>query len=159
MGWRYFIFTMGGLMLLLWAIRFFVFKLAESPKFLMGRGKDEQAIESVHYIAAYNGKTSTISVEDLRHAARVAGASKQDDLRAEPEMDTSAKAAVKRTVEKFNLEHVKALFATPRLAYSSTLVIIIWALIGLAFPLYNAFITIFFTLRGTDFGDGSIDTT
>lgn len=157
MGWRYFVFTMGGLMLLLWAIRFFVFDLAESPKFLMGRGKDEQAVESVHHIAAYNGKTSNLSVEDLKQAAKVAGAGKEHA--GEPEMDTSAKAAALRTVEKFRLDHIKALFVTPRLAYSSTLVIIIWALIGLAFPLYNAFITVFFTLRGTDFGDGSIDTT
>jgi hypothetical protein len=34
-GWRYFLFAMGGLMMLLWAVRFFVFKLYESPKHLM----------------------------------------------------------------------------------------------------------------------------
>ncbi|KAG8760498.1 hypothetical protein FRC14_002887 [Serendipita sp. 396] len=157
MGWRYFVFTMGGLMLLLWGIRFFVFKLNESPKYLMGRGRDEQAVENVHRIADYNGRSSDLSVEDLKKAASKAGA--KDIITGEPGLDTSAKAAVLRTVEEFRLDHVRALFATKKLAYSSTLLIIIWALIGLAFPLYNAFITVFFTLRGTDFGDGSIDRT
>ena len=58
MGWRYFLFTyppkcpnttsesmqltsrMGGLTLLMFILRFFVFHLYESPKFLMGRGKN-----------------------------------------------------------------------------------------------------------------------
>lgn len=156
MGWRYFIFIMGGLMLILWLIRFFVFDLHESPKYLMGRGKDEQAVENVHKIAKYNGKESTLSVVDLQKAASRAGAGKGLEG---GDLDTSAKAAALRTVEKFRFHHVKALFATGRLAYSTTLIIILWALIGLAFPLYNAFITVFFTLRGADFGDGSLDTT
>jgi MFS family permease len=123
MGWRYFIFTMGGLMLFLWAIRFFVFKLHESPKFLMGRGRDEEAVENVHRIAAYNGKTSDLTVEDLQKAAYAAGEGKDGK-----QFDTSGKAAVLRTVERFSLDHVKALFATPRLAYSSTLIIILWGM-------------------------------
>jgi len=104
-------------MLVLWAIRFFVFKLIESPKYLMGRGKDEEAVESVHYIANYNGKQSNLTLEDLRRAAAQAGAGN---------METSARAAALRTVERFRFEHVKALFATGRLAYSTTLIIILW---------------------------------
>jgi hypothetical protein len=104
-------------MIFLWAIRFFVFQLHESPKFLMGRGKDEQAVESVHYIAKYNGKESRLTVEDLQKAAAQAGAG---------DMETSAKAAALRTIERFRFEHVRALFATGRLAYSTTLIIILW---------------------------------
>lgn len=125
MGWRYFIFTMGGLMLFLWLIRFFVFQLHESPKYLMGRGKDEQAVENVHRIAKYNGKTSNLTIVDLQKAASRAGAAKGLEG---TDMDTSAKAAALRTVEKFKLDHVKALFATPKLAYSTTLIIILWGM-------------------------------
>jgi len=157
MGWRYFLIAMGGLMLILWAIRFFVFNLHESPKYLMGRGRDVEAVEVVHRVAAYNGTTSNLTVEDLTRAA-AGHLGKRDVVDVEKEqagMDTSAQAALRRQVAKYNAGHVKALFATRKLAYSTTLVIIIWALIGLAFPLYNAFVTYFLATRGADFGDGS----
>ena len=55
MGWRYLLFTLGGCTLLLWAFRFFVFKLEESPRFLAGRGLDAEAAAVVQRIAAFNG--------------------------------------------------------------------------------------------------------
>ena len=115
-------------MLLLWGIRFFVFKLHESPKYLMGRGKDELAVETVHKIAKYNGKESNLTVEDLQKAASRAGAGKGPDG---AELDTSAKAAALRTVEKFRFNHVRALFTTPRLAYSTSLIIVLWGMCSL----------------------------
>ena len=42
-------------MMILWFIRFFFFKLHESPKYLMGRGRDQDAVAVVHAIARYNG--------------------------------------------------------------------------------------------------------
>ena len=65
-GWRYFLFTMGALMLALWAIQFFAFSLYESPKYLMGKEMDEHAVEVVHRIAQYNRKTSSLSLENLQ---------------------------------------------------------------------------------------------
>lgn len=133
-------------MMLLWGIRFFVFKLYESPKYLMGRGRDAEAVEVVHEVAKRNGKTSYLTLDDLKVA----------DKGEEEEIDTSAKGAVSRQLSKFSGNHVKSLFATRKLAYSTTLLIILWAFIGLAFPLYNAFVTFFLATRGADFGDGSV---
>ncbi|KAL0961341.1 hypothetical protein HGRIS_006297 [Hohenbuehelia grisea] len=152
-GWRYFLFAMGGLMMLLWGVRFFVFKLYESPKYLMGRGRDEQAVRVVHKVAEQNGKESTLTLEHLQSAGDV-------ESNAHPEkFDTSGAAAIRRQLSKFNSDHVKALFATRKLAYSTTMLIILWALIGLAFPLYNSFVTFYLSSRGADFGDGSVYTT
>jgi hypothetical protein len=123
MGWRYFVYTMGGLMILLWGVRFFVFKLHESPKFLMGRGKDEEAVKSVHAIAKYNGVESNLTVQDLYDAASKAG-----EETGVKEMQTDAKAAARRTLDEFNLDHVKALFATPKLAYSTSIIILLWGM-------------------------------
>ncbi|KAF5377853.1 hypothetical protein D9615_006829 [Tricholomella constricta] len=148
-GWRYFLFTMGGLMFLLWGIRFFVFKLHESPKYLMGRGRDEAAVEVVHRVAEHNGTTSTLSLEHLREV----GLLSSEDSK---ELDTSAKGAVSRQLQKFDAGHVTSLFATRKLAYSTSLLITLWAFIGLAFPLYNAFVTYYLATRGADFGDGSL---
>ncbi|KAG9309971.1 MFS general substrate transporter [Chiua virens] len=151
-GWRYFLYAMGGLMLLLWILRFFVFHLYESPKYLMGRGKDEAAVEIIHKVAAYNGKTSSLTVEQLKGPEGLA----RDSPERVAVMDVSAMGAVRRKVAIFDSSHVKPLFATRKLAYSTSLLIVLWALIGLAFPLYNGFVTYYLQTRGADFGDSSV---
>ncbi|KAF8808500.1 MFS general substrate transporter [Phlegmacium glaucopus] len=150
-GWRYFLYTMGGFMMILWAIRFICFTLYESPKYLMGKGKDKEAVEVVHKLAQYNGVHSSLSIDRLENAAGGVG-------QAEPKSD-QGEGVVKRQLSKFDSNHVSPLFATRKLAYSTSLLIILWALIGLAFPLYNSFITFYLATRGADFGDGSVNIT
>ncbi|KAI0054046.1 MFS general substrate transporter [Auriscalpium vulgare] len=155
MGWRYFLFAMGGLMLVLFVLRFFVFHLYESPKYLMGRGRDAEAVEIMHKVAAYNGRTSSLTLDMLRDVEDHIALDK-DVEGAVPKMDTSATGAVKRTLRRFGWDHVTPLFQTRKLAWSTSLLIVLWALIGLAFPLYNSFVTYFLASRGADFGDGSV---
>ncbi|GAB1525993.1 hypothetical protein RhiTH_009159 [Rhizoctonia solani] len=157
-GWRYFLIAMGGLMIVLWFIRFFVFRLYESPKYLMGRGRFAEAVEVVHAVAKYNGKSVSLTTEELETAG-VSGnhANTAKGIEEGPrELDTTARAALKRKFEQFNGDHVRSLFATRKMAISTSLVIAIWAIIGLAFPLYNSFVTYFLATRGADFGDGSV---
>ncbi|KAG2005418.1 membrane transporter [Coprinopsis cinerea AmutBmut pab1-1] len=156
MGWRYFMFAMGGLMLL-WGIRFFVFKLYESPKFLMGQGKHDKAVDVIHNLARHNGTSSRISVEDLARVAASPVSEKEENGPASNRHTTAS--VIKRHLSKFDAHHLKALFASRRLAWSTSLLILLWALIGLAFPLYNSFVTYYLSTRGADFGDGSIDIT
>jgi len=160
-GWRYFLFTMGGIMFVMWVLRFFCFHLYESPKYLMGRGRDEEAVVVVHKVAAYNGKTSSLRLEQLQEVEGDAFASspssdKDPEKATSHKFDTSARAAALRKMEKFNTGHVRSLFATRKLAWSTSLLIALWALIGLAFPLYNSFVTYYLATRGADFGDGSV---
>lgn len=58
-------------------------------------------------------------------------------------------------MEKLDLSHVRALFATKKLAFSTGLIMAVWALIGLAYPLYNSFLPYLQAIRGAKFGDGS----
>ena len=58
MGWRYLVITMGGFSMIQFFIRFACFHIFESPKYLMGKGKDEEAVRVVHEVARRNGKTS-----------------------------------------------------------------------------------------------------
>ncbi|KAI9172527.1 MFS siderochrome iron transporter [Paramyrothecium foliicola] len=144
MGWRYFVITMGGLTLLMFAIRFACFTIFESPKYLMGKGRDEEAIRVVHEVARRNGKTSALTLDDLKAC--------------EPEgyvARTGAVTAVKRNLEEVNLDRIKPLFATGRLAISTGIIMVVWGFIGLAYPLYNAFLPYIQATRGADFGDGS----
>lgn len=107
-------------MLVLWFIRFFVFHLFESPKYLMGRGRDEEAVEMIHKVAEFNGKTSSLTLEDLtRHNV-------EETKQGQAVQDTSAKAAVLRQTEKFKADHIRSLFRTPKLAWSTGLIILIW---------------------------------
>ncbi|KAL6705810.1 hypothetical protein ACN47E_006448 [Coniothyrium glycines] len=149
MGWRYFMIVMGGVALIMFLLRFVCFTIFESPKFLMGKGKDEEAVRVVHEVARRNGKTSTLTLADLELCNDLAlpGSS--------PQQHTTATAIVKRRLQKLDASHVKPLFATKKLALSTSLITLIWAFIGLGYPLYNAFIPYLQATRGVDFGDGS----
>ena len=85
---------------------------------------------------------------------------------------TDAAAALKRKLEKLNLTHVRALFQTKKLAFSTSLIMLIWAFIGLyacfvfigqvspvsaglGYPLYNAYLPYLQAIRGAKFGTGS----
>ena len=146
MGWRYFQITMGGIAMIMFFIRFVLFTIYESPKYLMGKGRDEEAVRVVHEVARRNGKTSPLTIEDLKACEAVAGGVQQQ---------VDAAAILKRKMEKLNLTHLRALFATKKLAYSTTLIMTVWAFIGLAYPLYNAFLPYVLATRGASFGDGS----
>jgi hypothetical protein len=122
-------------------LRFFFFTLYESPKYLMGRGKDSEAVRVVHEVARRNGKTSNLTLEDL---------SVYDNL---AQQNITASAALSRKLENLKFDHVRALFATPKLVLSTSMIMAIWAFIGLGFPLYNAFLPFLQSLRGVDFGD------
>ena len=127
-GWRWFMITMGLLAMIMFCCRFFLFKLYESPKYLMGRGRDEEAVRVVHEVARINGKTTNLTLADLE-VFNQAG-----------QQGVDASAALKRKLEKVNFTHLRALFASAKLAWSTSLIILIWAFIGLGFPLYNAFL-------------------
>lgn len=58
MGWRYFLIVMGGISMIEFFIRFTCFTIFESPKYLMGKGRDEDAVKVVQEVARRNGKQS-----------------------------------------------------------------------------------------------------
>lgn len=123
MGWRYFIITVGGLTLVMFLIRFVLFTIFESPKYLMGKGRDEEAVRIVHEVARRNGKTTNLTIDDLKAC--------------EPEgyvARTDASEAVRRYLQKLDLSHIRVLFSSRRLGLSTGLIMIVWALIGLGYP-------------------------
>ena len=114
-------------MFVLWVIRFFVFTLYESPKYLMGRGHDEAAVEVVHKVAAYNGKTSYLTIELLKTAeSGIKSQSEAADQEKIQRLNTTAVAAVQRKLSSYDTNHIKALFATRKLAWNTTLLIALW---------------------------------
>ncbi|KAJ7074915.1 MFS general substrate transporter [Mycena belliarum] len=144
MGWRYLLFILGALTLILSFIRFFAFNLLESPRFLVGIGKDQGAVDVIHQIAAYNSTTTTLSVEDLICVEKRATE------------DSSAMRPMLSKTSIFTSAHVNALFATRKMAISTSLLITVWGIIGLASTLYNSFLPFLLASRGAQFNDGSL---
>jgi hypothetical protein len=123
MGWRYFVICMGGMALVMFVTRFVFFTIHESPKYHMGKGRDVEAVRTVHEVARINGKVTSLTIKDLK-ACEPPGYVAQTDTTA----------AMKRTLASFDPTHVRALFATKQLAFSTALIMTIWAFTGLAYP-------------------------
>lgn len=117
MGWRYLIFTLGGLTLLLWALRFLVFPLYESPRFLISHGRVKEAVEVVRKVATYNGRETGLTAEALENAGAEAGGERQDTMIGREVLGKES---------KWNTKHVRALFATRKMAWSTSLLIALW---------------------------------
>ena len=144
-------------MIILWVIRFFAFRLHESPKYLMGHGLDAKAIEVLEMVATFNGSKNHLTLDQLRKTGTIAGT--EDEAERGGTMDGTVAAAIRRNLDLLKADHVSSLFGTKKLALSTSLLILLWGFIGLAFPLYNAFVTFFLQSRGADFGDGSVNIT
>ncbi|KAF2174065.1 hypothetical protein M409DRAFT_16339 [Zasmidium cellare ATCC 36951] len=153
MGWRYLMYTMGAFTVVLWIGRFFLFRLRESPKYLIGQGRYVEAVEVLNSIAAYNKTTQPLTVEDLEQVER-------DFSESHERPPVDRKEAIKRAftsqLNPSGFQHVRALFATPKLAYSMTLIILIWGMIGLGSPLYSNFLPELLAAKGASTGSTSV---
>jgi MFS family permease len=67
MGWRYVIYTLGAINVVVFLLRFVVFAIHESPKFLLSHGRDQEAITVLEAVAKTNGKECGLK---LRHFER-----------------------------------------------------------------------------------------
>lgn len=94
----------------------------DPPPFLR-IGRDAEAVAVVHRIAFTNGKTSALSVADLHNAAVPYFRTEGDGAQMTTKFSTWE--LVKLSFKDVSGEHVKGLFKTPRLAYSTSLIMFI----------------------------------
>lgn len=151
-----------GLSCALWVGRFFVCPVFESPKFLASIGRDEAAVEVIHKIAARNKTTCTLTVEDLHNAAMpYMNEGEIQKMKQGHSSEMSSWGLIKLAMQDMSSGHIKALFSTPRLAFSTSLITLIYGTLGLAYPLFYAFLGTYLDLKlgevGT--GDNSINAT
>jgi MFS family permease len=157
MGWRYLLYTNGAITLVAFFARFFFFHLHESPKYLIGKGRYQEAVNTLNAVAKYNGTTQPVTVEDFERIERELG-SPTDDHEG-----LKRKTAFQRMIANFTTEggikHVKALFSSKKQAFSMTLIILIWGMIGLGSPLYSNFLPQYLANHGAQSGSDSINIT
>ncbi|KAM0431272.1 hypothetical protein ACHAPT_005242 [Fusarium lateritium] len=153
MGWRYLMITLGGVAICLGLVRILIFKIPESPKYLLSQGRDAEAVAAVNYIARFNRKPETLTIDLLQEIDnRIQGLSTApkvtqtiDELAAAPATPAvptklSFADIIKENFKDFNLSSFRSLFAGRKMAQHSSVTFLIWLTIGVAYPLYFAFI-------------------
>lgn len=121
MGWRYLLYTLGCLTLLVFFLRFVIFRFQESPKFLLYRGKDAKAVQVLQNVAKFNKRECTLTLEALESLDR-----EYDSIHSSKPMLGSGAAQLKTTwVQKIRLEAVrfKILFSSFQM---TRLTLLVW---------------------------------
>lgn len=169
MGWRYLMITLGGLAIAFGLIRIFVFKIPESPRYLISKGRDAEAVESVNYIARYNGKPETLTIEMLQAIDyRCLVAAGGDDVSSAKENASAVAPApvgmsysqiIKESFKDYDSSSYKKLFSGRKMAQHTSVTFLLWLTIGIAYPLYFAFITSYLETKKTYSYDSSLSGT
>lgn len=171
-GWRLFVLAIGLITLVMFALRFFVFHLFESPKYLLSRGRQAEAVAVVHGLAHRNGARTWLTEDVLDAVVGHAHHTDQHQDGGDDEEETSSgrpgragatsalapalstKSVLKARLERFSAARLRPLFASRRLGLATALVWFCWATIGMGYPLFNAFLPQYLSHHGGD-GDGS----
>lgn len=122
-GWRLVMFTSGAFVGVLAALRIFIVRLKETPKYLIGKGRDEDLVRTLQDLATRYNRPCDLTVEQLTAIGEV---------RVQP---TTGKQVLRD-----HGQHFSGLFATKKLGLSTSMVWLSWTLIGLAYPMFYVFL-------------------
>lgn len=111
MGWRYLVLTLGAITFLMFLSRYFLFKFHESPKFLVSRGRQEEAVRAVQGIAYRNKKKTWLTVEVLNE---IGGYPEEVERQA-----LTYKEIIARSFSRFSYQQVAPLFGSKKLGITS----------------------------------------
>lgn len=106
-GWRYVWYGCGGLILLMSIARVTVIRLRETPKFLLGEGKDEEVVKGMQDMAKKYGRDCDLTLEQLQACGTVSSAH--------------------RSGLAETWFHIKGLFVTKKLGLSTGLIWFSWS--------------------------------
>jgi MFS family permease len=125
-GWRYVWYASGALVFVMSILRITIIRLHETPKFLVGEGRDEDVVTTLQTIAKRYNRSCSLTLEKMQ-ACRVTGAATNQRRRS------VAAHAKKRYSPAEVITHLRGLFETKRIGLSTALIWFSWLLIGLAY--------------------------
>ncbi|OAL05678.1 membrane transporter [Phaeosphaeriaceae sp. SRC1lsM3a] len=143
-GWRYVWYASGALVFVMSILRITVIRLKETPKFLLGEGRDAECVETLKFIANKYNRPCSLTVEKMTACGT---------------LETRATQGKSKWGPGSVWGHIKGLYSTRKIGLSTTLIWMSWLLIGLAYPLYNVFLPAYLRTRGAKFGEASAFTT
>lgn len=116
--------TGGSLILIMSLIRILVVKLKDTPNYLLRAGRDEDVVSELQALAKTYNRSCSLTVQQLEACGYV------EDEKKDKTPNGSTR------VGKELLYHLKGLFATRKLALSTSLIWLSWTAIGMAYPLF-----------------------
>lgn len=123
-GWRNVSFVIGGLVLLMCMFRY-IFNLQESPKYLISRGRYQEAIDVLNYLAERNGKSLNLSVSDF---------------------ETSDDALIKERNQS-TWSRMRPLFEK-ELFWTTVILWLVWAFVNVGYNIFNGYLPSFLASAG-----------
>ncbi|KAF2772967.1 MFS general substrate transporter [Teratosphaeria nubilosa] len=141
MGWRLLHFTAGGLVLLLSILRLAVIKMPHTPKWLVSQNRDQEAFNILDLLSRRYHRNFSLSLAKLQSQGRV--------LNTELSVWSTQRLR----------QHFSGLFKSKLLAYSTTMIIANWFVVGAVTPLYTSFLPFYLESRGAATGDDLSSTT
>jgi hypothetical protein len=118
-----------------------VIRLKETPKFLVGEGRDAECVETLQFIANKYNRPCSLTLERMETCGIV-------------DRVTARGSKSKWGFGEVGL-HLRGLYSTKKIGISTSLIWLSWTLIGLAYPLYNVFLPAYLASRGAQFGETS----
>ena len=102
-----------------------MFKMPETPRYLLSKGRDKDAVDAVNHVARQNKKPEPLTIGMLESIDR------HFSTESSPaNAGLSNREIIRETMQDFKGAHYKALFATKRLSLHTTLIWLIWLTIG-----------------------------
>ncbi|KAF2709739.1 membrane transporter [Pleomassaria siparia CBS 279.74] len=138
-GWRYVWYASGSLVFVMSILRITVIRLKETPKFLVGEGRDAECVATLQIIAQKYNRPCSLTLVQMEACGVV---------------DPGRGSKSKWGFGEIGI-HLKGLYATRRIGISTSLIWLSWTLIGLAYPLYNVFLPAYLKSRGAQLGGQS----
>lgn len=160
MGWRYLLIILGCMTLAVFFLRFVVFTFQESPKFLLSRGRDAEAIEVLHKIAKFNkAPAPVLTVEHLMAVDEMSSLSTAELETAGTPQSTAQ--TTRRVFKNFgaNFKHLKALFTNKLQMFIFILLAIAYMGDYWSFNLAGSFLPIILLRNEVDSGTGTVTET
>lgn len=132
---------MGAITLLVFFLRLFLFRLQESPKFLLYRGHDEKAIKVIQHVAQVNNKPCNLTIESFSRLSNDTGSTGSSSS-GSPILGSGAKQAASGVREKISLEwqRYKLLFANATMIRLTILLLVIYAFDFWGFTIAGSFL-------------------
>lgn len=104
--------------------------MPETPRYLLSKGRDGDAVEAVNHVARQNKKPQPLTVEMLQAIDEQLGIG-MAHTRA---VGLSNREIARESLKDLNGAHYKALFATKRLGLHTAMIWLIWLTIGKVLP-------------------------
>ena len=116
-GWRYVWYASGALVFVMSVLRITVINLRETPKYLLGQGRDADVVELLQWLAHKYHRSCSLTLAELESCGVI----------------ISSHSGQMFSFGEFKM-HLRGLFLTKAIGVSTVMIWFSWTLIGLAYP-------------------------